>query len=72
MKCVLCGESDPLKLVISTRFVNEKALSVELCFRCYWREKFLHEDGRMVSEELCGREDDKAAAGSFDPLGLRE
>lgn len=49
--CVFCGEKDPLKLTMSTRIVNGKAVTIDACFNCYWREKFEAggEDG-MLSE----------------------
>ena len=53
--CRYCGESDPFELTVCTRFVNGKAESVDLCFRCYWREKFVHEakeDGSALSESV--------------------
>ena len=40
MECVLCGERDPLKLIMSTRMINGKAQSFDVCFSCSWREKF--------------------------------
>ena len=47
MTCVYCGESDPLKLMMSTRMKNGKALSFDVCFSCSWREKFEFEVTEM-------------------------
>lgn len=40
MACKYCGETDPLKLAMSTRMINGKALSFDVCFCCQWREEF--------------------------------
>jgi hypothetical protein len=40
MACKYCGETDPIKLMMSTRMINGKALSFDVCFSCSWREKF--------------------------------
>ena len=40
MVCIFCGESDPFKLTMSTRMINGKAVTVDVCFHCYYREKF--------------------------------
>jgi len=55
--CVFCGEKDPHKLTMSTRIVNGKAVTIDACFNCYWREKFMAggEDG-ILSEREADRE----------------
>ena len=40
MVCIFCGESDPFKLTMSTRMINGEAVTVDVCFNCYYREKF--------------------------------
>lgn len=47
MPCRFCGESDPFKLTMSTRAVNGRAASCEVCFNCYWMEKFEQEVKEM-------------------------
>lgn len=57
MACKFCNENDPLNLTMSTRIVNGKVKTAEVCFRCYWRERFMAggEDG-MLSEGKTNRE----------------
>ena len=43
MACLYCNEKDPLKLNFSTRVINDKVKTIEVCFSCYWREKFVAE-----------------------------
>lgn len=52
MACIFCGESDPFKLTMSTRMINGKAVTVDVCFNCYYREKF--------EAEVMGMRDGKA------------
>lgn len=39
-KCRYCNETDETKLVMSTRMINGKALTFDVCSGCLWREKF--------------------------------
>lgn len=40
MACIFCGESDPFKLTMSTRMIKGKVVTIDVCFNCYYREKF--------------------------------
>ena len=56
--CRYCGESDPFELTVCTRFVNGKAETIEVCFNCYWIDKFrseTKEDGKILPESNSGR-----------------
>ena len=75
--CVFCGEKDPHKLTMSTRIVNGKAVTIDACFNCYWREKFEAggEDG-MLSEREADRkgifeEREPSAAGIQERIKLK-
>ncbi|MBN1156814.1 hypothetical protein JXA85_04300, partial [Candidatus Woesearchaeota archaeon] len=57
MPCRYCGESDPFKLTLSTRAVNGKAESREVCFNCYWLEKFEQEVREMRDGASLRREE---------------
>lgn len=70
MACIFCGESDPFKLTMSTRMINGKAVTVDACFNCYYREKYEAEvmgnmgDGKALrSEEGIFEEREPSAAG---------
>ena len=62
MPCKYCGESDPYKLTMSTRIINDKAITTDVCFNCYYREKFEAEvmgnmgDGRILPKRKADRE----------------
>lgn len=72
-RCKFCGESDESKLILSSRFVNGKVEQESICFRCFWLDKFVHEDGDLLSEELLERtEIRRRAARGFDSLSLRD
>ena len=40
MKCAFCGEEDEQKLLLSTRVVGEKVEHTQMCFGCWWAERF--------------------------------
>ncbi len=70
MHCRFCGESDPLKLMMSTRIINDKVVTIDVCCNCYYREKFEAEvmgnmgDGKALqSEEGIFEEREPSAAG---------
>lgn len=52
MVCIFCGEADPFKLTMSTRMMHGKALSVDVCFSCRWREQEQAEVIRMQDEGM--------------------
>lgn len=58
MACKYCGETDPFLLTMSTRMINGMALSFDVCFRCYWRDKF--EAGVKEKIEVIGMQNRKA------------
>jgi hypothetical protein len=43
MVCKYCGEADPLKITMSTRMIKGRAVTIDVCFNCYFREKFAAE-----------------------------
>jgi hypothetical protein len=43
MVCKYCGEADPLKITMSTRMIKGRAVTIDVCFNCYYREKFAAE-----------------------------
>ena len=52
MSCKFCGESDPLKLMMSTRIINDEVVTIDVCFDCYYREKFEAEaNGNSLQSE---------------------
>lgn len=48
MVCIFCGEADPFKLTMNTRMMRGKALSVDVCFSCRWREQ---EQAEVIEEQ---------------------
>ena len=62
MPCKFCRESDPYDLTMSTRVINDKVITMDVCFNCYYREKLEAEvmgnmgDGRLVSKRKAKRE----------------
>ena len=74
MPCKFCGERDESKLIMSSRFVNGIVETVDICFKCYWRDKFEAEakgdmNGILSEGETVGRIE---SVGSINPLGLQE
>lgn len=71
--CKFCGEPDESRLILSSRFVNGKVEQELVCFRCFWRDKFVHEaegeDDRTelrYKEKICGnRGRDSQKNGTF-------
>ena len=61
MACKFCGESDPFKLMMSTRIINDEVVTIDVCFNCYYREKFIAEvignmgDGKALRENQYSR-----------------
>lgn len=51
MECRYCGERDESKLIMSSRFVNGRVETIEICFRCFWREDFEAEGEDGISSE---------------------
>ena len=43
MPCKYCGERDSLKLIWSSRAINGRVETIEICFPCYWLDKFRSE-----------------------------
>jgi len=62
--------------MMSTRCVNGRVETIDICLRCYWRERF-EAEGRG-GERMNGGVSDKEGirtidpASSINPLGLRE
>ena len=52
MTCKYCKETDETKLVMSTRMINGKAVTVDVCLCCRWREEYESEYGRSISAEV--------------------
>lgn len=51
-KCQFCNEQDESKLILSSRFVNGRVEHIEICFRCFWLDKFKAEgDGKSILQE---------------------
>ena len=54
MRCKYCNEVDESRLIMSTRLVNGRVETIDICLRCFWRDKFVHEaggeDGNTISE----------------------
>jgi len=72
-RCKFCGESDECKLILSSRFVNGKVVQELICFRCFWLDKFQHEDGDILSEEFFEQAEIRAAkARSLHSFSLSE
>ncbi len=61
MVCIFCGESDPFRLTMSTRMIKGKVVTIDVCFHCYYREKFEAEvignmgDGKALRENQYSR-----------------
>ena len=57
MVCKYCGESDPYKLTMSTRIINDKVVTTDVCFNCYGREQFVAEgeNGRILPKRKANR-----------------
>lgn len=49
MVCRYCGETDESKLTMSSRWVNGKVETLDVCVRCFWLDKSWHENGRAQS-----------------------
>lgn len=43
MPCKYCGERDCFNLFLSSRLVNGKIETFEVCFSCYWLDRFRSE-----------------------------
>lgn len=75
MRCRYCGESDESRLIMSTRNVNGKVETIDICLSCFWIERFKAEvkgeDGSVLREE-CERADNTVPARSLNSLGLQE
>ena len=71
-KCYFCGSKEGL--MISSRCINGKVKTIDICLRCYWRERFEAEakgNGKSILSE--GEAIERIdPAGSINPLGLRE
>jgi hypothetical protein len=72
--CKYCNEQDESRLIMSSRLVNGRVETIDICFRCYWRERFEAEgDGESLregelqhEEEICGdREGSIKKSGTF-------
>ena len=71
--CKYCSETDENKLVMSSRLVNGRAETIDICLACLWRDKFVQKDGRILSEELRERSDKRiGSARGIDPLSLQD
>jgi len=53
MPCRYCGERDPFKLSIRTKFINGRVETIEICLDCYWLDRFRceGEDGNTLQFE---------------------
>jgi RNase P subunit RPR2 len=54
MPCKYCNEQDESKLMMSSRCVNGKVETIDICLRCYWRERFEAEakgNGKSILQE---------------------
>jgi hypothetical protein len=57
MKCAFCGEENQEKLLLSTRVIGDKVEHVEMCFGCWWVERFewekkVENESRIQRKEL--------------------
>jgi hypothetical protein len=69
-QCYYCHDKDPGRLILSTRVVNGKVVTVDICPRCFWLDQFRAEgeDGNALRE---GREREVSAR-SLNSFGLQE
>lgn len=75
MECCYCHEKDESKLTISTRNVNGKVETIDICLSCSWRDEFIHEakgDGNALREERERAGNKTVSVGSLDFPALRE
>ena len=70
--CQICGEKDESKLTMSTRVVNGKVETIDVCLACFWIEKSRAEgkDGNKLSEQASERANKSTR--DTDPFGLPE
>ncbi|MBU0477920.1 hypothetical protein KKC91_05080 [bacterium] len=71
-QCKYCGEKDESKLTMSTRVVNGKVETIDVCLACFWIEKSRAEgkDGNKLSEQASERADESIR--DTDPFVLPE
>ncbi|MBI5872311.1 hypothetical protein HZB88_04480 [archaeon] len=73
-QCRYCREGDESKLTMSTRNLNGKVQTIDICLPCFWLDKFKAEgeDGKALSEG-CERADKGIeSARDINLLGLQE
>lgn len=74
-KCLYCQENDESKLIMSSRLVNGTVKTIDICFRCFWLDKFRNkEEGKEMNGVLSERETIEGIESirSINPLGLQE
>lgn len=53
--CAFCNESDESRLIMSTRIINGRIETIDICPGCFWIEKFRAEaegeNGDRLSEQ---------------------
>ena len=58
MQCKYCGETDETKLTMSTRMINGKAVTVDVCLCCRWSEEYESGGkGKMKAGKILSKED---------------
>jgi len=74
MPCKFCGERDESKLIMSSRLVNGIVETIDICFKCYWRDKFEAETKGDMNGVLSEGETVEGieSARSINPFGLQE
>ena len=79
MRCRYCDERDGSNLIMSSRLVNGRVETIDICFRCFWLEKFKAEgediskgeDGESILSEGEATEGIESVR-ITNPLGLQE
>jgi hypothetical protein len=75
MKCAFCGEEVEQNTLLSTRVIADKVEHIEICFGCWWVERFewkkkLENESRIQRKELGKQSTERTMPESTKSFGL--